>query len=180
MPGTDGGGREEEGIGDRGGGREGLQGWSLTGVVGWKQTKSTTSNENSAILIHSSSFQTSYKGTAPHNYPPLFTPPPSIHPASFTFLNRSLRVCERNHNQYFIVLPSDRCVLITRNYQIYPVACLAPLLISSSSSVSTTTTFSIRVSRTGEGNFLKLFSNEKGKESISWVNRDKSCVVACQ
>lgn len=42
------------------------------------------------------------------------------------------------------------------------------------------TTFSIRVSRTGEGNFLKLFSNEKGKESISWVNRDKSCVVACQ
>lgn len=46
------------------GGWRGFEG-SLAGVVGWKQTKSTTSNENSAILIHSSSFQTSYKGTAP-------------------------------------------------------------------------------------------------------------------
>lgn len=41
------------------------RGWRLARVVGRRQTKSTTSNGNSAILIHSSSFQTSYKGTAP-------------------------------------------------------------------------------------------------------------------
>lgn len=65
-------------------------GWIFRGlarVVGWKQTKSTTSNENSAILIHSSSFQTSYKGTAPHTIPT--APHFAAHlpqPSSFTFL----------------------------------------------------------------------------------------------
>lgn len=97
-----GGGSQVDGEGGRersGEGREGLTGW----VVGWKQTKSTTSNENSAILIHSSSFQTSYKGTAPHNYyPPLFLLPPLPTRRPHLSLVVSRVFANRNRNQYFI------------------------------------------------------------------------------